>query len=148
MPDDLETLTIRVPSSLKSTVEKIANARGSTATALVRQALQEMLELPTRVLLVPGLTPACDEFLSNVPPQAKLMFLIVTPSGQRLFCEGRINGNLSNETIIALEAPRSMVPWVVLRRDVVGWFRDLPALMTELADALLQQGWSRMSAPY
>src|SRR5688572_19740523 len=58
-----ETLTMRIPASLKKAVDTVCRAHGTTITSFVREALVEKLNPPHRAVLGPGFTEQFDRFI-------------------------------------------------------------------------------------
>src|SRR5262245_55958742 len=110
--DHMETLTIRIPKALKEMVEEKAKARSMTATAIVRQALQDALKPVGRMYQHPGLSAAFDEFLAHAGAKPILVLVIDDPSGHRYYFSGAVDRNLTNQSLLAIKR-RSDTPWII-----------------------------------
>jgi hypothetical protein len=145
--DETETLTFRLPSALKALVEQFAEGRGTTVTAVVRDALQDFIAPPQqRVYELPGFSPKLDELVSDARPGPKPMMILVVidRDPRKMFFEGELDRNLTNETVLALKR-KGKTPWIILRRDIAAWFDGAAASMNQLAIALTGLGWTAMS---
>lgn len=143
--DGTETLTIRIPKGLKELVEEAAKSRGTTVTAVVRQALQETLSPPGRMYQHPGLSASFEDFLKHAGARPIVVLVIDERSGQRYFFSGTVDHSLTNESLLAIKR-RHDTPWIIPRRDVVAWFDGVPGALSELTLSLARQGWADRSA--
>lgn len=146
--EDIETITIRVPSSLKDTVEETAGSRGVTLTTFVRQALQDAIAPRGRIFERPGLTEKFDDFIKETRMEP-VVVLVASDSGRdRFFVEGKIDKNFTGEAVVTI-AGKGDQRWVLPRADVVAWFKpETAALLNKMAMALTRQGWTARSAAY
>ena len=144
--EDFETITVRIPARLKQLVEQTAEARSLSLTALVREALEEVLRPSGRVYQQPGLSSAFDEFVAKAADGPVLILVIDERTGHRSFFHGSIDHDLTNTSLIAIKRFNE-APWIIPRRDVVAWFEgEAPARVRALALTLERQGWARRSA--
>lgn len=140
--DEFETITVRVPKALKSTVEQFLEARGTSLTALVRDALQETVAPTRRMYELPGLTKAFSDFCEEAQRFPVMVLVTNDHDGRRTFFEGRIDRNQSNESLLTLQDVRDGV-WVIPKKDIVGWFLgNVPASTNKLAMNLRRLGWA------
>lgn len=147
----IDTLTIRLPHKLKSKVEATAQARATTVTGIVRQALQETLQPPGRLYQHPGYSPAFDDFVRDALATDRPVLVLVSDdrSGHRYFFEGHLDRALTNDSLVAVGARDARKafepPWIIPRRDVVAWFSGDRTSLNGLAMALSRQGWAARS---
>jgi hypothetical protein len=151
MSEQTETITFRIPSSLKTLLEQYAQQNGPSLTTVVREAIQMHIAPTNRRLYVPpAFLPHFDAFvdaLSN--SRSHVTILVVNDrSGDRVFFEGPIDGNFTNGSIVAIGRRNGQGPWILPRKDVVGWFQGLPSEANSLANALTRQGWRAAEPPY
>jgi len=139
--DETETVTVtfRIPELLKSLVEQYAAARGDSLTSVLRSALEDAVAPKTRVYELPGFSSQFDGFIEKAERRA-VMLLVIDSNGYRYFFRGHIDRNKTNTSLVTLEY-RSKER-VILRRDVVGWFLNVPGVMNELSMRLVEQGWA------
>ncbi len=142
--EDTETLTIRIPRTLKSTVEQAARARAMSITGVVRQALQETVRPPGKLYQHPAYSPTFNDFLKEAGRRKVLILVVEERSGHRYFFEGAVDLDLSNDSLIAIRRAKD-TPWIILRRDIVAWFGGVPGDLNRLAMALTRQGWAARS---
>src|SRR5207253_3168991 len=111
--------------------------------------LQEFLTPSARVYQLPGMSAEFTAFIDEIG-QSKALLLILGNAGTRQLCEGPIDHNLTNESIVAVGRRNHAHPWIILRRDVVGWYKGsgVSGPLSDLAQALLEQGWSKMGSGY
>jgi hypothetical protein len=136
-------ITVRIPSTLKDAVDAHCASRGVTLTRVVRDALEGLVApSPERVFELPGMSDAFTKFIREHSNQRRVLLLVASTQG-RAHVEGKIDGNLSNESMVTLNPPgrRGLIP--LLRRDVVGWFEAGDA-SDELTRVLDRSGWRPM----
>ena len=141
-----ETLTIRLPKTLKATLDEAARTRAMTVTALVRQTLEQSLMPVSRTYQHPGLAPEFGAFLELAGRKQRPIIVLVLDdkSGQRFFFQGSIEPGFTNPSMLAIKQ-RGGLPWIIPRRDVVAWFAGDSADLDELAVSLTHQGWAARS---
>ena len=145
-----ETLTIRMPRTLKKSVEILARGRAMTMTGMVREALEDSLRSTAQPVRAenPGLTPAFDHFVAHLRKQKRpcpVIFLVADSRERRYFFEGFVDFDLTNETLLAMQRRKGATSWIIPRRDVVGWHQGEARNHEKLALALQEQGWAGRS---
>lgn len=146
LPEESETLTIRLPKGLKGLVEQTARLRSTTVTAVVRESLQNAF-MPVALVQTPGLTKSFQEFIeeNNRLGRPTVLILVKDLKGNRYCFEGQINNNMTNPSVVTIASRSSDTEWVVPRHEVVGWFGGGNveiAMLQKMAMTLQQNGWA------
>lgn len=144
--DETETLTIRLPRGLKVLVEQTAKLRSTTVTNVVRESLQDVVLKPAAVQ-TPGLTSEFQRFLdeNNRHGQPPVLILREDLRGDRYCFEGRIDPNLTNQSVLTISSRNSQTDWVIPRNQIVGWFGGTDterAHLDKFAGILQRNGWA------
>jgi hypothetical protein len=152
-PDEA-TITVRIPGALKQAVEALVASRGMTLSGFVRRALEECLVPPQRVSELPGLSKNLDDFLNSEEVRSqrgRAMLLTVDEGGHRAVYPGYIDYNLLNSSMVGIRTrgPRNDErPWVLLRKNIVGWYSESEDLSTSpLLQYLAEAGWHPVRFP-
>jgi hypothetical protein len=142
--ESVETVTFRIPSSLKSALDASADTRGETATAVLRAALEQYLGGDRyRVYELPGFTTRFDSFLKErlkqrgKPPVA---LLVQGREGRGYVYEGTIDFNCTADGVVAVRSGDATN--VIPRAFVVGWYGDDAATVNRIVVALTRMGWT------
>jgi hypothetical protein len=148
---DEATITVRIPGALKQAVEAVGGARGMTLSGIVRRALEDFLEPSQRVSELPGLSRSFDEFLQSQElrnRQGKALLLVVDDGGHRAvytgFIDTRTLNGLTGSLVLITADDRDphVAPWVLLRKNIVGWYSERQAgFGDDLVGALVERGW-------
>ena len=145
------TITVRVPGSLKQAVEAVVASKGMTLSGLVRRALEEFIDPPQRVSELPGLSRNFDEFLNGKELRDRIgraLLLVVDDGGHRALYPGYIDFNYVNGSLVGIRvqgADRDTPPWVILRKNVVGWYSGPEDFFDgDLVRSLVERGWHRV----
>jgi len=143
--EDFETLTVRLPKTLKATVEAVAHASGITITAFVRESLEAAIAPKTRTYELPGFSAKFSAFMEEHYGK-EIMLLVEEPSGRRIFHDGALlppttNRALTNESLVTLVG-EGFHGATVPRRDIVGWVSwNTRAEYDSLVRVLIDMGW-------
>ena len=142
------TITVRVPGALKQAVEAVVASRGLTLSSLVRRALEEFIDPPQRVSELPGLSKHFDDFLNSQELRDRMgraLLLVIDDGGHRAVYPGYIDFNYVNGSLVGIRgqgAGRDGVPWVLLRKNVVGWYSGPEDFFAgDLLQSLVERGW-------
>lgn len=112
-------ITVRVPEELKEALNSYAATRGQSLAAVVRDALSALIApAAERPYELPGLSRAFNEFLAS----KQFALLLVSSGRERFHVEGRLDLDLTNESLVSLFLRGDDHSTTFLRRDVVGWF--------------------------
>jgi predicted transcriptional regulator len=144
LKDDTETLTFRLPTALKSAVERFADSRGDTVTAVVRDALLQCIApVDRRLYQLPGFSSNLDALLADAQRGAKRLMILVTREREpnRLYFEGVVDPNFTNASLVAIRR-QGDTPWIIPRCDIVGWYDGPVAMQKKLGIALNRLGWA------
>jgi hypothetical protein len=154
-PDEA-TITVRVPGALKETVDAVIAARGTTLSAFVRRALEELLEPARTVTELPGMSKSFDEFLRSKELQdrgGRALLLVIDDGGHRALYPGYIDFNLVNGSLVGIRVAREggqvVDPtWPLLRKNVVAWYSGGENFFAgELVKVLVERGWHPVRFP-
>jgi hypothetical protein len=121
--ETIDTVTFRIPSSLKSALDAAAKLRGETATAILRTALEDALGGDRRrVHELPGFTSAFADFLSSMKKRAQpyAALLVQGREGNPRVFEGGLNFNYTDDGVVAID--KRDKTYVLPRGYIVGWY--------------------------
>jgi len=143
--DEETTITVRLPSSLKTAVEDYALPRGMTLAGIVRRALEDFLVPPQRVYELPGFSKEFDEFLESkdLSNRKGASLLLVEDGGNKALYRGYIdfNSSIAGLVVLRVEGPGG-TPWVLLRKHIVGWYSGPGNFFDgEIVRTLVSRGW-------
>jgi hypothetical protein len=141
MEDDV-TITVRIPSRLKDSVQAAIAARGMTLAGWVRKSLEDSLRLPYVVWQIPGLDPSFDRFMDAVRQRQlpKVLIMVDDRGGNRAVYRGYLNFQMSSDSVIGIRFETNGGT-VLLRRDIVGWLDCEGRPVDDILSALRSLGW-------
>jgi hypothetical protein len=139
--DEETTITVRLPSSLKTAVEDYSLPRGMTLAGIVRRALEDFLVPPQKVYELPGFSKEFNDFLENKDLKTRngTALLLVEDGGNRSLYRGHIDFNLSASSLVALRVGPGASPWILLRKHIAGWHTGPD--QEKLIQTLVDRGW-------
>ena len=144
--DEETTITVRLPSSLKTAVEDYSLPRGMTLAGMVRRALEDFLVPPQRVYELPGFSKEFNNFLESKDlgkRNGMALLLVEDGGGNKALYRGYIDFNLSVAGLVVLrvEGPGG-APWVLPRKHIAGWYSGPGNFFQgEIAQTLISRGW-------
>ena len=144
--DEETTITVRLPSSLKSAVEEYSLPRGMTLAGIVRRALEDFLVPPQRVYELPGFSKEFNDFLESKDLRSRkgmALLLVEDSGGNKALYRGYIDFKLSVAGLVVLgvEGPGG-APWVLLWKHIVGWYSGPDYFFDgEVVQTLISRGW-------
>jgi hypothetical protein len=141
--DGVETVSFRIPTSLRSAVDAAAELRHETATAVFRAALEEYLApARRRVHELPGFTKRLDDFLTDLakrPGKQAVLFIVEERSGRHVY-DGILDAENTGDSLVALRNGEDT--YVLPRAHVVAWEGGEAATINRLAIALRRSGYA------
>jgi len=144
--DQTVPITFRLPAHVKEAASAYSEMHDMSLNALAVEAIKEYVAPQQRTYELVGLSARFDAFLESNDGNRKVILLVATSNGARLIFEGSIELNItdaSNGSMVALRR-RGDTPWMIPRRDVVGWF-DARGAHNSIVTALQRDGWTAIA---
>lgn len=145
--EDTELMSFRIPSSLREAVDDAATRRQTTATAVVRTALEaHLLGGPMRVEMPIGFLPAFDDWVRELEsrPGAQPVLVVLQRRDTRLVYEGVFDAENSGRTFIALKHDGNT--YVLPRAEIVMYEDGGSRRLNKLAMTLRKSGFRMVTA--
>lgn len=145
--EPVETVSFRIPKSVKETVEQAAQLRHETATSIFRAALEEYLSPQRRrVHEIPGFTKRFDDFLDGLTKGRGMQAALFVVEGRdgRYVYDGIFDPNSTNSSLVAVKSGDNT--YVLPRASVVAWEGGDAPTVNRLAMALRRSGYTMVTA--